>query len=283
MYGAEEYVNVSDVGLFKILNLIWGPTLNYCVFEVEDCASLEKFALKRGKWADEEWNLEWVALKQMEGRLGFPKGLYLSETVPRFMIMQLLGDSLDDIQNKIYERRALPPQTIGSIGFQALERFEELHSQGIIQNDARKTDSADLMRIRIGVGLGDQKRTLYLMHFSHMRPFDSSKETPTAQCEDLVPLANVLFSLARDCGKLCPGEPCPYRQLHSLLDSVTNLKNGPPRYEEMRDLMMEMITEAGFEYDSEIIFDRHPRAVCRARIGAVSHRISAAECDSLGS
>jgi hypothetical protein len=256
--GAEYVISNKR---FKILNLIWGPTSDYRIFEVENCASLEKLALKQGKWAVEEWNLEWDALKQMEGRIGFPKVFHLSETVPRFMLMQLLGDSLDDIQNTMYEQKALPSHTIGSIGFQALERFEELHGQGIIQNDIMKTKSADLLRIRIGVGLGSEKTKLYLMHFSHMRPFDGLNETPAAQCEDLLPLANVLLSLACDCGKFRPGEPCRYHQLNCLLDSVENLKHGPPRYEDMRNLMMDMITEAGFKYHNEIIFDLHPPAL----------------------
>ena len=89
---------------FKILSLIWGPTPDFCIYELENCESLEKSALKHGKWADEEFNLEWFALKIMEGHQGFPKVSHLSQTVPRFMVMQLLGDSLDGIHVSVFPK-----------------------------------------------------------------------------------------------------------------------------------------------------------------------------------
>ena len=251
--------NSSDCKI-RVLKLIWNSGPNYCVYEAQDTATGERLALKQGCWDDVEWELEWDALQTMSNSRFFPKGFYLSKRpspvcdIPRFMLMELLGSSLDEMHHSM---GVLHPQTIGSLGIQAIDRFCELHSMGIIQNDTFKTNSASLLRVRIGVS--QDMNQLFLLHFSHMRRFEPWN-SPAAPKEDLLPFAKVLLSLSHPPGLFDYENPAAcddvqYKNLYELLEMTNRIQTHAPNYRAMRRLMEDMVVGAGFEYRGRLIYE----------------------------
>ncbi|MFH4977125.1 hypothetical protein AB6A40_003834 [Gnathostoma spinigerum] len=77
-----------------------------------------------------------------------------------FLVMQLVGKSLADLK-KIRPNKVFSLGTGLGASYQCLEAVEDLHKHGFIHRDLKPANFA--------IGLGDQKRTIYILDFGISR------------------------------------------------------------------------------------------------------------------
>mmetsp|Transcript_42829 Transcript_42829/g.50215 ORF Transcript_42829/g.50215 Transcript_42829/m.50215 type:complete len:189 (-) Transcript_42829:947-1513(-) len=103
---------------------------------------------------------EFKVLKEivkLEDSKNYPK-IFCIEFKKRFYIVtELLGDSLMDIQTKFHAQSGLRIKHVLMIGIQLLDRIRTLHTLGFVHGDIKPAN--------IMFGRGNMKNTLYLIDY----------------------------------------------------------------------------------------------------------------------
>jgi serine/threonine protein kinase len=148
--------NYEMIGDYKRVGTL-GSGVAGIVYEVEKGGV--HFALKRSKdkW-DKSIQEEFEVMSKLNAAEGFPKVHALFKCDGRdCLVMDLVGPVVSRLQRQLSR---FPPETVGSLGIQLVDRLEAMHKQGIVHGDFYRNNMA--------IGRGKSSGTIFAIDFGQV-------------------------------------------------------------------------------------------------------------------
>jgi serine/threonine protein kinase len=235
------------IGAYKKLSSL-GSGVAGVVYEVEKGG--KRYALKKAKdrW-DQSLKVEYEVLRDLSSEDGFPKPHEFFKCEGRdCLVMELVGPVVSSLQ-RVLPR--FPPETVGSIGIQLIDRIESMHKRGLVHGD--------LYRNNMSPGRGSNKDKIYAIDFGQVRTNRPKKFDVKSILCTVVGLLKIKENCShyedysRDHG-MTEKSPGPVRELTKYVESLSS--DSKIDYEKMRGFMARLVKESGHTYKGEIIWPK---------------------------
>jgi serine/threonine protein kinase len=233
-------------GYRKMRNL--GSGVAGVVYEVEKGG--KRFALKRTKdKGDMTLQEEYEILKSLSSEDGFPKPYDFFKCGGRdCLVMELVGPVVSRLQRELYK---FPPETVGSLGIQLIDRIEVMHKHGLVHGD--------FYRNNMSPGRGSSKNKIFAIDFGQVKSKRPQKfDVKSVMCT-LVALLNIQehcshFDDFRKDKEILRKSPGPVGEFINYVESLSS--SSKIDYEKMRSFMRKLVESSGHSYKGEIIWPK---------------------------
>ena len=155
--------SLDMIGDYKRVGTL-GSGVAGIVYEVEKGG--KHYALKRSKdkW-DKSIREEFEVMSKLNDTEGFPKAHALFKCDGRdCLVMDLVGPVVSRLQRQLAR---FPPETVGSLGIQLVDRLEAMHKQGIVHGDFYRNNMA--------IGRGASNGKIFAIDFGQVGSKRSKK------------------------------------------------------------------------------------------------------------
>ena len=247
----EKKVNEKDdedyIGDFQKVQSL-GSGVSGVVYEVERGG--KRYALKKTKDRyDESLREEFAVLNEMKTEDGFPRAHAFFKCGGKdCLVMDLVGPVVSSLQRHM---NRFPPETVGSIAIQLIDRIEALHKHGIVHGD--------LYRNNMSPGRGSNKTKMYAIDFGQVKTKRPKKFDVKSILCTIIGLLRIQENCSHDDDysrdhRIVRGVPEPVAELIRYVESLSS--DSRIDYDRMRKYMLRLIKDAGFEYKAEVIWPK---------------------------
>jgi tRNA A-37 threonylcarbamoyl transferase component Bud32 len=235
------------IGEYKKIESL-GSGVSGVVYEVEKGS--KRYALKKAKdkW-DQTLKEEYDILKRLDSEDGFPKAhAFFKCDGKDCLVMDLVGPVVSNLQRQLPR---FPPETVGTIGIQLIDRLEALHKHGLTHGD--------LYRNNMCPGIGEERNTIFAIDFGQVR----TKRPKKFDVKSFLCTIVGLLKISENCSHhkdyrkdhgIVKKSPNPVSDLIKYVESLSS--DSEIDYHKMRGFMKRLVQDAGHDYNGEVIWPK---------------------------
>jgi serine/threonine protein kinase len=218
------------------------------VYEVEKGGV--RYALKKAKdkW-DQSVKEEFEILKRLESEDGFPRAhAFFKHEGKDCLVMDLVGPVVSTLQRQLPR---FPPETVGSIGIQLVDRLESLHKLGLTHGD--------LYRNNMCPGRGSDRDKIFAIDFGQARTKRAKKFDAKSVLCTVVGLLKINENCShhadyRKDNGMMKKSPSPISDLIKYVESLSS--DSRIDYDKMRECLDRLVHQSGHKYEGKVIWPK---------------------------